>query len=379
LATSGFRVSLLTVSPGRRVWPQSSVEAGVQITETPNLLTLMYALGSGYGAIGIPYRVLYSLGNRFDLVHSFDHKPNVLLPAIFLNKLKETPLVADWSDWWGTSSDGSGLQEGKSGPVVKLETSMEHFIHRSADRVTTISTGLRTRAVALGIPEDKVSWIPSGAPSDVIRPLDRDACRERLGISRSIFLLSHLGMGEEDLSMVLPAITALRNKRREIRLGVIGPVGTPAAFQRSEVKDRVFLFGKVPFDQLSLYLGASDAFVLPLRETVVNQTRWPNKFGDYIAAGRPVLSSPVSDVAQYVGSGKCGMLWRDASELASSIDHVMDHPAEAARMGQSARILAEGELSWDTISERFSEVYRGIFGDETEGSLPGLGGGTTVA
>jgi hypothetical protein len=48
-------------------------------------------------------------------------------------------------------------------------------------------------------------------------------------------------------------------------------------------------------------------------------------------------------------------------------------------MGQSARILAEGELSWDTISERFSEVYRGIFGDETEGSLPGLGGGTTVA
>jgi glycosyltransferase involved in cell wall biosynthesis len=336
----------------------------VQITETPNLLTLMYALGSGYGAIGIPYRILYSLGNRFDLVHSFDHKPNVLLPAIFLNKMKETPLVADWSDWWGKSSDGSGLQERKSGPVVKLETSMEDFIHRSADRVTTISTGLRARAISLGIPGDRVSWIPSGSPNDAIRPMDREACRERLGISRSVFLLSHLGMGEEDVSMVLPVITALRAKRRELRLGVIGPVRDPAAFERPEAKGSVVLFGRVPFEELSVYLGASDAFVLPLRDTVVNRTRWPNKFGDYIAAGRPILSSPVSDVARYVESSRCGILWRDPSELGASIEQVMDHPGEAAEMGQAARTLAEGELSWGTISRRFADVYeRTIEGD----------------
>jgi glycosyltransferase involved in cell wall biosynthesis len=354
------------------------VEEGVQVTETPNLLTLMYALGSGYGAIGIPYRILYTLGNRFDLVHSFDQKPNVLLPAIFRAKLKNTPLVADWSDWWGSTSDGTGLQERKMKPVVKLETSMEEFIHREADWVTTISTGLMARAVSLGIPSGRVSWIPSGAPSDVIRPLDRAQCRERLGISPSVFLLSHLGMGEEDLSMVLPALSAARHKRPEIRLGVIGPVGDPAAFERPELRESVVLFGRVPFDQLSIYLGASDAFVLPLQDTVVNRTRWPNKFGDYISAGRPVLCSPVSDVARYVESGKCGILWRDSSELASSIEFLMDNPAEASQMGQRARMLAEGELSWDTLAERFAAVYRGTIGDEVFESRPSMGSGTTV-
>jgi len=361
LAKSGFHVSLLTVSPKRRVWPQSSQDEGVEVTETPNLLTLMYALGSGYGAIGIPYRILYSLRNPFDLVHSFDHKPNVLLPAIFRTKLKNTPLVADWSDWWGFTSDGSGLQEGKVRPVVRLETAMEEFIHREADRVTTISTGLMARSLSLGIPADRVTWIPSGAPSDVIHPLDKVSSKERLGLSPSAFLLTHLGMGEErNLSMVLPALSTVRKRRPEVRLGVIGPLRKPGALGQPGLKRNLVLFGRIPFEQLPVYLGASDAFVLPLEDTVVNWTRWPNKFGDYIAAGRPVLCSNVGDVATFVREEGCGLVWKDTAELIDAIERLMDDPDLALRMGERARQLSEGRLSWSQIASQFVGVYSRI-------------------
>jgi len=361
LAKSGFQVSLLTVSPTRRVWPRSSQDEGVQVTETPNLLTLMYALGSGYGAVGIPYRILYSLRHRFDVVHSFDHKPNVLLPAIFRNKLKDTPLVADWSDWWGFTGDGSGLQESKLRSIVKLETAMEEFIHREADWVTTISTGLMARSLSLGIPPDRVTWIPSGAPSDVIYPLDKDSCKERLGISPATFLLTHLGMGEErSLSMVLPALSAVRRKRPEVSLGVIGPLREPGALDRPGPKENLVLFGWIPFDQLPVYLGASDAFVLPLADTVVNRTRWPNKFGDYIAAGRPVLCSDVGDVATIVRDEECGLVWKDDSELSDGIERLIDEPDLRSRMGERARRLSEGRLSWAQIASQFAGVYSRI-------------------
>jgi glycosyltransferase involved in cell wall biosynthesis len=333
------------------------VEEGVEITETPNLLTIMYALGSGYGAIGIPYRILYSLGNRFDLVHSFDHKPNVLLPAIFRNKLKDTPLVADWSDWWGFTGDGSGLQEGKMRPVVRLETAMEEFVHREADWVTTISTGLLARSLSLGIPRNRVTWIPSGSPGDVIHPLDKRSCRERLGLPPTLFLLTHLGMGEEDLSMVLPALSSIRRKRPEVRLGVIGPLRNAAAMDRPGLKEDLILFGWIPFEKLPVYLGASDAFVLPLRETVVNRTRWPNKFGDYIAAGRPVLCSDVGDVATFVREESCGLVWRDQAELGDAIERLIDNPDLRSEMGDRARRLSEGRLSWGQIASHFARVY----------------------
>lgn len=358
LVRIGYEVSLLTVSPTRRVWPQSGLQDGVFVTETPNLLTHMYALGWGYGAIGIPYRILYALDGRFDIVHSFDHKPNVLLPAILRTKLTNTPLVADWSDWWGATADGSGLQERKAKAVIRLETSMEAFIHREADWVTTISTGLMARAVSLGIPAERVAWIPSGSPSDVILPIDSVKAKENLGIPPSTFLLTHVGMGEERaVSSILPAISKLRRRRPQVRLGIIGPARIPDAFAARDVRENLVLFGRIPFDKLHLYLGASDAFVLPLQDTVVDQTRWPNKFGDYIAAARPVLCRGVGDVPAFIREEECGIVWNDSAELEDAVDRLIFDPGRASEMGERARQLAEGRLSWARIASQFSEIY----------------------
>jgi len=361
LARIGLTISLLTVSPNRRVLPLSESKEDVRLVETPNLLTNMYALGGGYGAIGIPYRISYALRHRFDLVHAFDHKPNVLLPAMFAHNMKNTPLVADWSDWWGKTGDGSGLQEGKARLVVKLETATEEYIHRRADRVTTISTGLRQRAISLGIPSEKTCWIPSGAPDDLILPRDRTQCRQELGIPSSTFLLGHVGFGIEDLSMSVPALLMLGRKRRNVRLGIIGPSGPEGSLGDAEFRRAVVRFGRVPFHKLAPYLGACDAFILPLKDSVVNRTRWPNKFGDYIAAGRPVLTSPIGDVAQFVESADCGIVWRSSSDLVAAVERLMDTPREASEMGRRARSLAEGDLSWATLAKRFMDVYRDTF------------------
>ena len=119
-------------------------------------------------------------------------------------------------------------------------------------------------------------------------------------------------------------------------------------------------FGWIPFDQLPVYLGASDAFVLPLPDTVVNRTRWPNKFGDYIAAGRPVLCSDVGDVATIVRDEECGLVWKDDSELSDGIERLVDEPNLRSRMGERARRLSEGRLSWAQIASQFAGIYSRI-------------------
>ena len=362
LARSGLRVTLVTGSPNRRILARSSSEDGVLITETPNLLTNMYALGSGYGAIGIPYRVVYSLRQRFDLIHAFDHKPNVLLPAVLRSKMKETPLVADWSDWWGQTTDGTGLQERKAKPVVRLETFMEEYIHTEADWVTTISTGLRQRAVSLGIPPDRISCIPSGAPDDLIMPLDKTHCRAELQISPGTFLLGYVGIGIEDLEMMADALLLLRRLRKNLKLGIVGPVETVTQLNEPALREGITWFGRIPFHRLSLYLGACDAFVLPMRDSTVNRNRWPNKFGDYIAAGRPVLCSNVGDVARIVESERCGLVWNDGSDLISAIESLVDDPGLANELGARARYVAEHELSWEALARQFVAVYRNMWG-----------------
>ena len=233
-------------------------------------------------------------------------------------------------------------------------------MHVQADWVTTISTGLRNRAVSLGISSDRVTWIPSGAPSDLIRPLDKDDCKKRLGIPSSAFLIGYVGIGARDIAMILPALAAIRKRRPEVRLGIIGPVEDSRSLHRPDLRESVAAFGPVPFAQLPVYLAACNAFILPLTNTVFNRTRWPNKFGDFLAAGRPVLCSNVGDVAAIVKAEGCGFVWNDLSELRHGIETLVEDASLSSRMGERARLLAEGRLSWQTLALDFAEVYRRV-------------------
>jgi len=352
----GHEVCLVTVSRNRRLLPRVEMSGGLRLIESPNLLDLVYGLGPGYGIVGIPYRMAIAARNRFDVVHAFESSPNVLLPGMFSRALNRHPLVVDWSDWWGFSRDGSGLYERRHWPAPQLANAMEEFFHRKADWVTTISTGLKNRAISLGIPSDKVRWIPSGAPSDAIRPMDIVACRRELDIAPETYLIGFVGSQVGDLEIVSPALRTLRKTRPYAKLGIIGP--SMSDMQAPGFRNAILPFGPIPFSRLPMYLGACNAFVLPLRDTVFNRTRWPNKFGDYLAAGRPILCSRVGDVARIVEEEECGVTWGDTSEFFAAVERLIEDTQGAERMGAAARRVAEGRLSWRSLALQFLNVYR---------------------
>ena len=353
LVRAGHEVCLITVSRNRRILPREDHSGGLRLIESPNLLDLVYGLGPGYGIVGIPYRMITAVRNRFDIVHAFESSPNVLLPGMFSRALNRHPLVVDWSDWWGFSQDGSGLHERRHWPAPQLANAMEEFFHRKADWVTTISTGLKDRAVSLGIPSDRVRWIPSGAPADTITPMDMNLCRRELGIPSSTYLIGYVGSQVGDVEILSPALHMLRQAHPHVKIGAIGP--PPSALR--DFHGAAIPFGPVPFSRLPVFLGACNSFALPLRDTVFNRTRWPNKFGDYLAAGRPILCSNVGDVARIVESEGCGVVWTDLSEFVDGVELLMDSKESTDAMARASRDVAEGRLSWERLSAEFLELY----------------------
>ena len=358
LSDLGHRVTIVTVSPTHRLRPTVSRQRGLMIIETPNLLDLVYGVGSGFGILGIPYRAVLAARAEFDVVHAFDHKPNVLIPALLGSTLNDVPWIADWADWWGFTRDGSGLQERRRWPIPQMENAAEEFAHRRADWVTTISTGLRERAISLAIPPERATWIPSGAPSDLIQPEEKGSCRRALELPADSFLLGYVGSEMGDVDLLIPFVRSLRAKHSAVRLALIGPKYRHGRLSDAEARGDIINFGGVPFSKLSTYLGACDAFILPLRDTVFNRTRWPNKFGDYLAAGRPILSSDVGDVARIVAEEQCGMVWRDLQDLSDAAVTLLEDDSVSQEMGARARQVAENRLSWRTLVPQFVSVYR---------------------
>ncbi|MEO1008337.1 MAG: glycosyltransferase [Planctomycetota bacterium] len=91
--------------------------------------------------------------------------------------------------------------------------------------------------------------------------------------------------------------------------------------------DNVHLLGQRPYDEVAGYMAAADALIMPW-----NQSEWiracnPVKLKEYLAVGRPIVSTPFPELARY------GELVRVAStptEFAAQIRRALDEPHDAA-------------------------------------------------
>ena len=175
-----------------------------------------------------------------------------------------------------------------------------------ADGVVTISRVLQERAVQIGCPSERVLYLPTGAPIKRIVPLPLAEARCRLNLPPDRRIVGFIGMGQGDLALVMQALQQLPG----VWLMVIGK-HNPQVLDLAGaygVADRLWQTGFIPDDQVGVYLACADVMCLPMEDRAANRGRLPNKLLDYLAAGRPVVASPVGDVKAIFEAHRVGLL-----------------------------------------------------------------------
>jgi glycosyltransferase involved in cell wall biosynthesis len=365
LARRGHDVTLLSIAAEQRTGFRYEREAGVTVIHTPDLLW-------GVGRTGWdPWDTLCRIGvlhpHQWDIVHAWDCRPVVILPALYARQRSrgvDGKLVIDWCDWWGRG----GTQAERPGGLSKslyapVETFFEEAFRTQADATTVASRALRERALGLGVPAEPLLIMPGGSDTETIRPLDSARARASLNLPADAFIVGYMGAlprGEVDL-----LIEVLHRARYEIpqlsflAIGV-GVAGSSLSLREAVAErwaDWMLETGRVPFGDVGTYLAACDALMLPMRDNVSNRARWPSKLNDYLAAGRPVVATLVGEVAA-LAHYRFGVFGDATSEaLAGGIVRLASAPELAADYGANARALAEGALNWDTIVGQLEGLY----------------------
>ncbi|HUF52051.1 MAG TPA: glycosyltransferase [Longimicrobiales bacterium] len=354
LAARGHAVTLVTTSGGRRLSACERQADGVRIIEAPDLLA--GPARNGWDGWNAGWRVRRLARERFDLIHAFDCRPAVILPALAQRQRDGAALFLDWADWWGR---GGTIQE-RSGWAVRtffgpIETWFEEHFRTAATANTTISEPLRQRCIALGVPADQVLALPNGCAAPAQRPVDRDAARRHLGVGREP-LIAHAGVAQRaDATLLFDSFRLLQRDVRDARLVLIGNfrAGVPA-----DLRDAVTRAGFVDTTTLHAWLAAADIGVIPLRDTVAARARWPGKINDYLTAGLPAVLPRVGAAAAYIERGGAGVTCAaEATSLAAAMATALRDDAARAAMSRAARALAAGELAWPRIADALDTFY----------------------
>jgi UDP-galactopyranose mutase len=151
---------------------------------------------------------------------------------------------------------------------------------------------------------------------------------------------------------------------------MVGPVVKIAPDDLPKRPNIHYLGGKT-YDQLPSYLSGWDVALMPFAMNESTQFISPTKTPEYLAGGKPVVSTPVRDVVRHYGHLEGVKIAATPKEFVVACEQAL----ELARNPESGW-LAEADLmlsasSWDTTQARISGLIADVLGIRS-GANPAL-------
>lgn len=172
--------------------------------------------------------------------------------------------------------------------------------------------------------------------------------------SKSAVTLLYAGsFGKKDgLPVLLDAFDKLAERHGNIRLVLTGQGDDDAMkafFLRtalSPYKDRIEFKGYL--DEVDYYslLNEADIPCMTRVDIAFANAGFPFKLGEFLATGKPVIVSRVSDVERFLTNGHNAMLVQAGSsaEVYEAVEYLINHPESAATIGRRGREVAESNF-----------------------------------
>ncbi|WP_317975569.1 glycosyltransferase family 4 protein [Novosphingobium pituita] len=142
---------------------------------------------------------------------------------------------------------------------------------------------------------------------------------------------------EEVIWFVIQAYNSMENVEADLVLVINGSLSTRIE-AACRANSRITLRSNVEYGQLlSLYKGAL-ALLIPLRNTPQDIARYPQKITEYLASGRPIISTRFGEVGRHFAHQKTALLAQDydVAQFAALMDFALSQPAmldEIAKKG----------------------------------------------
>jgi len=316
----------------------------------------------GYDIFDMIFRSVYLLLQDKDILHSFNHRPASSISAWLVSKTNHVEWWTDWADLWGKG----GIADRRYGFLrwltSSLDTHLEKWVITHCPNITAISHYLIKKSRFWRQGSKNIYFLPVGADTDLIKPLPKLEARQQLKLNRNDFLGCFLYVGTYDADFLSQILLQVHLHHVSFKLMMLGPFlddfycQLPA--RPHPIYDRIVHPGVVSRTNLSAWLSAADVALLPYRNLEINRGRYPNKLGDYLAAGKPIVANPTGEVKRLLAKYDIGWTASESPrKFAQLLETVGKDKRQINSKSKNALKLA-GLMSWMNVASSLERLYQ---------------------
>lgn len=191
-------------------------------------------------------------------------------------------------------------------------------------------------------PED-IIVIPCGSFSEGFQRI-KDA--KPKDVSKS-FIAFYAGVATErkNVDKLVKVIDELSNGGLDVKLTISGH--DMIGIRSKNVKN----LGACRFKDFTKQLVRSDVVIIPYTAFYYSLTSLA-KVGDYMMAGKPIISTPLLETSRLIKEAGCGYVVRDFKELKNVLENMYNDRTLVTELGRRAREYAEKNMDYAVLATR---------------------------
>lgn len=220
---------------------------------------------------------------------------------------------------------------------------IEMLTLKSASLIITVSNSLKQYlAEVYHVRKDKILIIPNGCLVRFIR------CIPPKTKGPLVILYSGSIMKTKNIDKLLSVVENVRNKGLDISIVLTGKlvdVSLPEWAVQKQVEDWIYY--------VKDHLEKSDVCVIPYPSKLFWNLTLLAKLFDYMAAGKPIISTNLKEKGNIIKTFNCGLIAKDWKEFEQHIERLYQDRELAIKLGKNGRKAAERYFDYEKLAKNF--------------------------
>jgi glycosyltransferase involved in cell wall biosynthesis len=273
-----------------------------------------------------------------------------------------------------------------AGAMASVLTGRPLVLEVIGNRVTGLQLSQSRKIIAYskGMFEDKehtskVVLVTGAVDTETFRPdpVSGEEVRARYSLGGSP-VVGYVGTFQEwhGLSELIEAAQEILQSRADVKFLMVGPYykETQERVAAAGISGAFIFTGPIQYEQVPKYMNAGDVLVAPYNPARIESTEQVRKHGlgsplkvfEYMAVGKPVITTDVKPISDPIQDGVTGYLIPpgDSKALGSAILRILGDRLTAQKVGAAGRQSVIANYSWSMVAEQLGGIFEAVVGSD---------------